>query len=61
MGSKLFKRLFTGFRTLSKNPEETSKSKIFISEYSISKNLSRLFGYKSEFIAKRLYYLMTGN
>ena len=45
---------------MAKNPDEERESKVFITENSISKHLPKLFGYKSEFISKRFYILMTG-
>ena len=63
MGPKIFKKLFTAFCTLAKNGDDLEKkgeAGIFLTEGSIVKNLVKQFGYKSEFLAKRFYYLMTG-
>jgi hypothetical protein len=63
LGPKIFKKVFTAFCTLAKNGEELDRkgeAGIFLTENSIMKNLVKQFGYKSEFLAKRFYYLMTG-
>jgi len=60
LGPKLFSKMYRGFVCLSKNPEETVESQVQVTENSFIKNMTKLFGYKSEFLAKRFYLLMTG-
>ena len=55
-------KIFRGFRCLSKNgdDEPDKDERVFLTEKSMQRNLSRLFGYKNDFLASRLYNLMSG-
>ena len=57
---KLFKKIFRGFNALCKNQDEENRQwALYITEESLIKYLPKLFGYKSEFLAKRLYAMLT--
>lgn len=61
LGPKLFKKIFACFTALSKNQDETTKRcHLYITEGSFIKNFPKQFGYKSDFLIGRFYYLMTG-
>lgn len=61
LGPKLFKKVWACFAGLAKNQDETDKPCcLYVTEGSFAKNFPRQFGYKSEFLIGRFYYLMTG-
>jgi len=60
LGEKLFRKIFRGFNALAKNQDEEDRPwELYITEGSIIRHMPRVFGYKSEFLAKRFYTIIT--
>ena len=63
LGEKLFGKIFRAFRSLCRNGDEENakEHQLFLTEQTMQKNLPRLFGYKNDFLASRIYMLISGN
>ena len=58
LNEKVFKKIFRAFKCLSKNDDEEVEDKIFVTEGSVLRNLTKIFGYKNDYLGKRLYAII---
>ena len=58
---KTFDKIFRGFKSLCKNhdDENAKEYQFFMTEASMQRNFNRQFGYKNDFLASRIYNIIT--
>lgn len=61
IGDERYRKTVRFFRNVSKNPAEVKDSKLFLTQESLQKKLKNHFGHKCDFLATRMYYLLSGN
>ena len=60
VGDRVYRKLVRFFRNVARNPAE-KESALFLTQESIAKKLKNHFGHKCEFLANRLYFLLSGH
>ena len=61
LGEDVFGKLMRFFRGVSRNPGESKDSQVFLTQDSLAKKMKVHFGHRCDFLANRLYYLLSGN